>query len=157
MSDGEAPVLNLPRLNAKDVFDMAVVTTVSEDEPCFFLGEFNFYPEGDPVRHRYQLVKVVRNDRLATAYIDLGPASRFKQDEFTVFGGEVDVRTGKGRIWSTLGELRQIADENRAQPVRREVEVPDLQGAYNRLSEEKGLLKAHQSSYGYGGELMRPS
>tara|TARA_Y100000310_G_scaffold255430_1_gene262878 strand:+ start:4466 stop:4936 length:471 start_codon:yes stop_codon:yes gene_type:complete len=151
-SNGQAPGQNLPGLNAKGAFD-AITKSVLEDEPCYLLAELSLLNASNMARHRYQVLKVVRADRLVTAYIDLGPASGCKSDEFTIPGGYVD-ENGRGHVFSTVGELRETANEMRAAP-RREVSPPDLQGAYNNLMEEKERFKARQSVYGYGGELVR--
>ena len=153
MTSAAAPGQSLRGLNTKGAFE-AVVKAVSEDEPCFLLAELNLPTAGSTARHRYQVLKVVREDKLVTAYVDLGVASGFKQDEFTIPGGEVG-ENGRGHIWSTVGELRQIADGMRAAPLRREMEPTDVVGNYNNLIEEKERFKTRSSTYGYGGQLVR--
>ena len=156
MTEGQAPGQNLPGLNAKGAFD-AVVRYVTEDEPCYLLAEINLLNASNMARHRYQILKVVRGDRLVTAYVDLGPASRHKADQVTIPGGYTDEVTGRGYVYSTVGELREIADRLRSDPVRREIEPSDLQGKYNRFLEEVQRFKSRQSTFGYGGELVRSS
>ena len=150
MTSAAAPGQSLRGLDTKGAFE-AVVKAVSEDEPCFLLAELNLLTAGSMARHRYQVLKVVRADKLVTAYVDLGLASAFKKDEFTIPGGQVD-QNGKGHIWSTVGELRQIADEMRVSPLRREINPPDIIGNYNKLIDETERLKARSSTYGYGGD-----
>lgn len=154
MAEPQAPGQNLPGLNAKGAFD-AVVRIVTEDEPCYLLAELNLLNASNMARHRYQVLKVVRNDRLVTAYIDLGLASFYKADQVTVPGGYVDDATGRGYVFSTVGELREIADRLRSAPVRREIEPADLQGAWLCFIEERRRFKTRQSTYGYKGELVR--
>lgn len=156
MTEGQAPGQNLPGLNARGAFS-AITRAVSEDEPCYLLAELNLLSASRMRRHRYQVLKVVRGDRLVTAYVDLGLASRHKADEVTIPGGYTDENTGKGYVFSTVGELREIADRLRSDPVRREIEPSDLQGAYNRSLEEAQRFKSCQSTFGHGGVLVRSS
>ena len=156
MSDSQAPGQNLPGLNAKGAFD-AVTRVVTEDEPCYLLAELNLLNASNMARHRYQVLKVVRGDRLVTAYVDLGPANLYRADEVTVPGGYVDEGTGKGYVYSTVGELREIADRLRSGPVRREVEPVDLNAAYHGFLEEKRRFRNRESTFGYGGQLIRSS
>jgi hypothetical protein len=62
---------------------------------------------------RWQVLKVIRNDRIATYKRDLGPAEWFGHDYVNLPGGEVDEKTGRGRMWHTVGELQRLADELR--------------------------------------------
>ena len=153
MTEGQAPGQNLPGLNAKGAFD-AITRYVTEDEPCYLLAELNLLNASNMTRHRYQVLKVVRSDRLVTAYVDLGPASLHRADEVTIPGGYVG-DNGRGYVFSTVGELREIADNLRGTPVRREVEPTDLQGAYRFYIEERERFKTRQSTFGYGGQLVR--
>src|SRR3990167_7380033 len=155
MTEGQAPGQNLPGLNAKGAFD-AVVTHVVEDEPCYLLAEINMLNASNMRRHRYQILKVVRNDSMVTAYVDLGPARLHKADEVSIPGGYVG-ENGKGYVFSTVGELREIAERLRSGLVRREIEPFDLQGAYDFYQEEKKRFSTRQSSFGYGGQLVRSS
>lgn len=155
MSEPQAPGQNLPGLNAKAAFS-AVVRFVAEDEPCYLLAELHLLNASNMARHRYQILKVVRSDRLVTAYVDLGPAALHSAGEFTVPGGYVDDATGRGYVFSTVGELRELADRIREEP-RREVEPSDLQGAYNAHLEERQRFKTRQSTFGHGGQLVRSS
>ncbi len=152
----EAPGQNLPGLNAKGAFS-AVTRVVTEDEPCYLLAELNLISASGMRRHRYQVLKVVRSDRLVTAYVDLGLASLHKADEVTIPGGYVEETTGKGYVYSTVGELREIADRLRSAPVRREIEPSDLQGMYHSFMDEVGRFSTRQSTFGHGGSLVRSS
>jgi len=153
MSEPQAPGQNLPGLNAKGAFD-AVTRVVTEDEPCYLLAELNLLNASKMVRHRYQVLKVVRNDSLVTAYVDLGPAHLHKADQVTIPGGYVG-DNGKGYVFSTVGELREIADSLRSAPVRREIEPADLLGAYRNLIEERTRFATRRTTFGYGGVLVR--
>lgn len=153
MANPQAPGQNLPGLNVKGAFD-AIARWVSEDEPCYLLAELNLLNASNMARHRYQVIKVVRQDRLMTAYVDLGPATAFIADELVIPGGYVG-ENGRGYVFSTLGELREIAEKMRAQPLRREVEPSDLMGDYLWLLEERERFRQRQSTFGYNGALIR--
>ena len=131
------------------------VRTILEDEPCVYLGEFNKPSLSGKTRVRYQMLRVVRGDRLVTAFVYLGPAKAYAADQFQIPGGELDERTGRGRVWSTVGELRDIADRIRSDPPRREIAPSDLQGAFNGFCEELGRSRQHRSTFGAGVHLQR--
>ena len=131
-----------------------VATTVSADEPCFYLAEENRLSRSGKTMCRYQLLKVVRKDRLVTAYVYLGPSSKFKADQFHMIGGWVD-DTGKGQAVHTVGELQAGADELRSRPPRRELEPLDLQTGFLNQIEERGRRARHRTTFGHGGVLVR--
>ena len=79
---------------------------VLEDEPCLRLSELvKPSPSGQP--HRYQIIKVLRDDKIHEFRDDLGLASNFKIDQFIIFGG-FDYGK-KGEIWHSVGYLRDLA------------------------------------------------
>lgn len=112
------------------------VTTkaVFRDEPCWYLGEYNLPSKSGKSRSRYQLIRVVRNDRLETAWVYLGPARKFG-DQFQMIGGYME--NGRGYAVHTVAELQDGADEIRGRDPRREVEPTDLQGAFIQRAEQK--------------------
>jgi len=63
--------------------------------------------------HRYQIISVVRDDRLAEYQEDLGPRENFSADEFEIPGGVWDSLTGKGEILHTVAELQAYAAAHR--------------------------------------------
>jgi hypothetical protein len=90
---------------------MLGATTVSMDEPCFGLSEVDLQSPKSRGFHRYQILTVVRGDRLAEMRRDLGVARKFKAvQQFRIPGGVVNEATGKGEILHTVGELIDIAD-----------------------------------------------
>jgi len=94
---------------------IAIATThYSKDEPCLGLYEMNLQSAGSKGFHRYQILNVIRADKVAECRIDLGPAKKFKADQFRIPGGVIDPKTGKGEILHTVGELRDIADKLRS-------------------------------------------
>lgn len=127
--------------------------TVLEDEPCYLLAELNRPSRSYKSKSRYQCLWVVRADRLVTAMVYLGPAASFAADQFQIPGGEIV--EGRGKVWHTVAELREIADELRGRSPRRELEPWDLQGTFRNYVEERGRRRRHQSTFGSGVHLQR--
>ena len=102
----------------QDVAGLTLVTNMaSMDEPCFGLSEVHLQSPGSRGVHRYQVLGVIRGDRLAQFMRDLGPAENFAQiDQFRVPGGVRDDRTGRYEVVHTVGELIDIADYLRMAP-----------------------------------------
>jgi hypothetical protein len=132
----------------------AVTTAVFADEPCFFLAEENRLSKSGKTMCRYQLLKVVRNDRLVTAYVYLGPASKFKADQFHMLGGWVDEH-GKGVACHTVGELQAGAEELRNRPPRRELEPLPLQDMWREQIDQKARFAKRLTTSGPTGQLVR--
>lgn len=126
---------------------------VFDDEPCYLLAEVNRPSRSFKSKSRYQCLQVVRGDRLVTAFVYLGPAASFAQDQFQIPGG--DMFEGRGRVWHTVAELRGIADEVRSTPPRREQEPSDLQGAFRNMVEERSRRERHISTFGASGHIQR--
>lgn len=83
---------------------------VRMDEPCFSLKEHNLQSPGSRGWRRYQIIKVVRDDKVTEFRRDLGAARRFKAKQIQIPGGIVDQVTGRGLILHTVGELMDMAD-----------------------------------------------
>jgi hypothetical protein len=83
---------------------------VNLNEPCFGLFEINLQSPGSRGFHRYQILYVVRGDKLSEAWLDMGLAKKFKVDQFRIPGGVADGETGRIEICHTVGELMDIAD-----------------------------------------------
>lgn len=130
---------------------------VRSDEPCYCLAEENLQAPGSRGVRRYQILTVVRDDRLATARVDLGPAANFTAPEFRCPGGVTDERTGKIHILHRVGELQDIADRHRAGFLRppEEVVVSDLIGEYHDLMDRRRKARANQSLFGPHGHHQR--
>ena len=139
--------------NAAGIID-ATTRVVSPDEPCFYLGEFDLPSRSGKSKSRFQMLRVVRGDRLVRAYVYLGPAKTFKADQFQMIGGVVE-EDGKGTAYHTVGELQEGAEELRNQPPRRELEPSDLVSQFKDYSEEKQRLAVHQSTFGAGVVKVR--
>lgn len=137
---------------------VAETLAVSNDEPCFLLAELNLQSPGSRGWHRYQVLTVVRNDRLAQATVDLGPREQYAAAEFRVLGGVQDEVTGKIDILCTVGELRDLADVQRSGglPVPDHLLEPsDLLGAYHELRDRRRLANVQRSTFAAGGHLQR--
>lgn len=90
---------------------------ISLDEPCFMLVEEYRQSPGSKGFHRYQIITVVRNDKLVDWLHDMGPARKFKNiDQFRIPGGVRDERTKRLYIEHTVGELQDIANVLRTRP-----------------------------------------
>ena len=86
---------------------------IRKDEPAWSLKELNLPPADFGPPHRYQIVKVVRNDRLVEHRTDMGPASAFGiTKQLNIIGGTVDER-GRGHVWETVASLLDYADNLR--------------------------------------------
>lgn len=126
---------------------------VFEDEPCFLLAELIRPSRSFKSRSRFQVLWVVRGDQLVTAWVYLGPAAKFAQDQFQVPGG--DMFEGRGRVWHTVAELREVADELRSRKPHRELEPWDIATAFQDNVEEKKRWRKRQSTFGAGVALQR--
>lgn len=105
----------MPAIDAPAPGDLIVATTeVTEDEPCLGLHEINLQSPGSKGFHRYQIAYVMRADRPAARFVDLGAARKFKAPQFRIPGGAKDPITGRYKIVHTVGQLRDIADDIRA-------------------------------------------
>lgn len=90
---------------------IAIATThYNIDEPCLGLYEVNLPVPGGAM-HRFQILNVIRADKVAECRIDMG--EKVKADQFRIPGGVVD-KNGHGEILHTVGELQDIADNLRS-------------------------------------------
>ena len=129
-----------------------ITRLVSDDEMCFSLREIN-KPSGKKGMHRFQELRVVRYDKLVTAYVDLGPSYMFTADPIFIPGGQVV--NGRGEAWHTVAELREIAEEFRGRPAHRYFELSDLQSAFYNKVEERKRKRKNQSTFGRLSQLVR--
>jgi hypothetical protein len=144
-----AEVVHFKMTSALDTVTRVVVA----DEPCYVLAELNLPSRSGKSKSRFQVLRIVRNDRLVTAYVYMGPAGKFKADQIVIPGGQVE--HGRGISWHTVAELQGMADELRAQPLHRETEPSDLQKAFQTVVEEKKRRRSKQSSFGPVSQLVR--
>lgn len=122
---------------------------VSMDEPCFVLKELHEQSPGSRGWRRYQIIKVMRADRVAEFRRDLGPARRFKVEQFCIPGGVVD-EAGRIEIVCTVGELYDAAELLRSDKYRRPdpQQTPDLVGEYREQPERRRLWRKRRSMSG---------
>lgn len=133
---------------------ISVIRQVLPDEACYFLMERNLPSSNHRGKSRYQILRLVRDDRIVTAYIHLGPAGRFKANQFDMMGCGVS-DSGKAIPMHTVAELQDGADELRGRPPRRELEPSDFVGAIHNMQEEKRRRNRRQSTFGSGGFVQR--
>ena len=75
-----AEVVHFRMTSALDTVTRAVVA----DEPCYVLAELNLPSQSGKSKSRFQVLRIVRDDRLVTAYVYLGPARTFKADQLLI-------------------------------------------------------------------------
>ena len=102
------------------------------DEPAFNLVEMNLQAPDNSGWHRYQIISVVRGERLAEYREDLGAAKDFTADAFRIPGGVWDAATRRMEVLHSVGELREVAEAIRLGPtVRPEITPRDLVSEYH--------------------------
>lgn len=129
---------------------------VSMDEPCFGLSEVYLQSPGSKGLRRYQVLAVARNSKVVSFMRDLGPAAKFKAQQFRVPGGVMDEATGRFEIVHTVGELYDIADFLRA-GVCPEPEFPksDLFADALLQQEEARRCEKRASAFSQSAKIQR--
>ena len=114
---------------------------VQRDEPAFALVEVNLQPPDSSGWRRYQIIYVIRNDRLAEYREDLGPRANFTAEAFRIPGGVWDADTRRIEIVHSVAELKDIAENVRLGPiVAPEIQPRDIIGEHDLLQEQKRQL-----------------
>lgn len=115
-----------------------LTNSINLDEPCYMLAEVHKQSPDYRGFHRYQIIVVVRNDRLYEMRRDLGLAIKFYGvDQFRIPGGVRDSVSGRFYIEHTVGELLEIADKMREMPnMSRSLPKTDLIGLYLKSLEQ---------------------
>ena len=102
------------------------------DEPAFNLSEVNIQAPDNSGWRIYQIIYVVRGERMAEYREDLGPKDNFTADAFRIPGGVWDASTKRMEVLHSVGELREIAEYVRLGPtVKPQIEKRDLVSEYN--------------------------
>ena len=102
------------------------------DEPAFNLSEVNIQAPDNSGWRRYQIIYVVRGERMAEYREDLGPKDNFTADAFRIPGGVWDASTKRMEVLHSVGELREIAEYVRLGPtVKPQIEKRELVSEYN--------------------------
>ena len=110
---------------------MLVTDRVFPDDPAYGLYELNYPAQGTGSWHRYQIIQVMRGDRVVEHRTDLGPAKKYSAIPQIRIPGGVVLDSGRFEVVHTVGELREIADQMRGlEPPHHE--VPDLIGGYHK-------------------------
>lgn len=122
------------------------------DEPCWRLVEMNLPPPDNRAQHRYQLIRVLRNDALVYVRIDMGLAGDWDADTFSIL---------------TLGQCsvaraQEIADEKRADhywmKFRQELQAEADETFLSEIAaeeEELDRVRRNFSIFGPGGHTQR--
>lgn len=126
---------------------IAAAIEVHLDEPAFNLSEVNLLGPDNSEWRRYQIISVLRDDRLAEYREDLGPRDNFTSEPFRIPGGVWDAATRRIEVVHSVGELREIAEIVRLGPtVKPEVQPRDIIGEYTdhldklrTVAKERGL------------------
>lgn len=131
---------------------LAATIEVSLDEPAFSLVERNLLSPDSRSLRRYQIILVVRGDRLAEYREDMGPAESFAADELGVTGGVIQEGTGRCEIVHTVGEVREIADMLRDGRLSIEVEPAPL---WPRFFDELDVAQRERARISAYGPLVK--
>lgn len=127
---------------------------INENEPCLELAEVNrVVPLAGAGLHRFQIVKVVRNDQVYEWVKDMGRASKFKTDQF-IFPGAVALGNGRYDVLETVGRLRGAADEFRAkydQPYQPREAPRDLRKGFEEFATRRRDAKKGRVRFALGG------
>ena len=111
---------------------IAAAIEVHLDEPAFNLSEVNLQAPDSSGWRRYQIIYVVRGERMAEYREDLGPKDNFTAAAFRIPGGVWDASTKRMEVLHSVGELREIAEYVRLGPtVKPHIENRDLIHEYN--------------------------
>lgn len=122
----------------------AGTTNIRPDEPAYSLSELNIQSPYGEMR-RYRVICVVRGDKLAQHFEDLGPAKSFISPLFRIPGGVSDGK--KIEILHSVAELTDIAEHMVDIPTLPESYEPrdiiheyiDNRDQYHQISKEQGL------------------
>lgn len=109
-----------PNLKQQEAVALAATVVILPNEPAFLLSELVGKTPDSLAFHRYQIIKVVRDDRLVEWREDLGESSQFTADEFNILGGWVQPN-GHGEAYHTVDELQGMARDLRNRDV-----LPDI-------------------------------
>ncbi len=93
----------------------SVTTWIDKDEGAYGLQELDLMLKSNLGWHRFQIIRVMRNDEFAVWFKDMGPRELYNTDQIKIQSG-YPVRAG-GRIQfrtvDTVGELIDAANELR--------------------------------------------
>jgi len=126
---------------------LSAATAINEDELVWSLAELNHLAPDSKSMRRYQQIIVLRDNRPAEWWDDMGLSSDYTKGEFRVHS-----------FWyETVGQVRDIADYLRSQTEdwRDKIIGADLVDEYKVEQEKRKLLALGHSTFGPGGVLIR--
>ncbi len=134
-----------------------ITTWISNDEGAYGLQELDLQIEGSLGWHRWQIIRVMRNDQFATWFKDMGPRELYNADQIKILSG-YPVRAGgqiQYRTVDTVGQLKDAANELRALPPYQQVmglEPNDLVESYYTGMEylKDRILHPGKTVFGHG-------
>lgn len=130
-----------------------VATEIRDNEPCVELGEVervSAQPGGGT--RRFQIVRVVRNDRIYEHVTDMGPAKDFKTEIF-IIPGAVGTTNGHTEVLETVGHVRGLANEYRAKfdkPMKRTYDPTDFVKAFEEIATRRRQALLGQKVFAAG-------
>lgn len=127
------------------------------EEPIWALKELNQPAADFKSTRRWQILTIVRGDKMVELRRDLGPAESFAVDEFAIPGGVADPVTGHIYIEHTVGELLDMADLLRSDKYNRPERpaVSDLIGGYRDLPDRFDRARRGLSMFGEKVRVQR--
>lgn len=131
--------------------------TVRLDEACFSLKELNEPTPDSKHVDRWQIIRVIRQDRVAEFRRSLGRAKKYKAEQIVIPGGIQDVANGRIIIDYTVGELMDAADYLRSDQYDRP-EQPrslDLVQGYRDLPDKRRRARRAVSQFGPVAVIQR--
>ena len=110
---------NKPLLKVDQPSLIITTTTVVGNEPCLYLKEVHKNSPKGHGPYRYQILQVIRGDRIAEYSKKMGLASEYEANkigQFQVYGGAQDPVTGRFFIEETVDSMKDIANGLRETP-----------------------------------------
>lgn len=138
---------------------IGTTNAVNEDEPTTSVVEMNLVRPEHPEKHRYMILTVIRQDKEAQCWFDLGPAKQFTRPQFRYITGG---RDDSGKLYSchNVGEAIEAANQLREGPFEQPEPPPAyrpgaLAQAWHDQPDIRRKGKKKASTFGHGGALQR--
>lgn len=145
---------------------------ITMDEPALSLWEGVLTAPDYRGRFRYQIIRVIRQDRPAEFRLNMGPDALWTgPDGFHIPGGDIVLMDGtmimipavipyekirRITIVHTVGELRDMADIMRDAPSRLlQIEPRDMLSDLRTQNQDFLKWDRFVSTFGYGGQTIR--
>ena len=115
---------------------------VRRDELAYYLSEINLPGRPGEGHHRYQIIGVIRNDKLCDCHIDMGPVTKFPGIDQLRIITAVIISNNRTEALHTVEEAMRMADSLRAVQVdKSEWPILDLMAGYQEHEERKRRKK----------------